>query len=51
MSTFRKYIALIDALSKALKIFELQKSRFFIKVGQINFYRKLKAQIKAGVQI
>ncbi len=29
MSTFRKYIALIYPISKTLKIFEFQKSRFF----------------------
>jgi hypothetical protein len=46
MSTFRKYIALIYPLSKTLKIFELQKSRFFHQSWKNRFLLKTKSPNK-----
>jgi len=40
MSTFRKYIALINPLSKTMKIFEFQKSRFFHQSWKNRFLLK-----------
>ncbi len=44
--TFRKYIALIDPLSKTLKIFEFQKSRFFQQSWEYRFLFKTKSPNK-----
>ena len=46
MSTFRKYIALINPLSRTMKIFDLKKSRFFHQSWKNRFLLKTKSPNK-----